>query len=371
MPRINFRLTLLGLGVSLLLASAVAQQSATTSAPAATLQTVPGADPSDLMRFPEETHLKNIKQLTFGGQNAEAYFSADDKMLSFQSMRGDMKCDQIFVMNPDGSNQHMVSDGKGSDTCAYLYPDGQHILYSSTEGDAPGCPPRPSFEHGYVWPVYAGHDVWTSKLDGSEKHRLTTTPGYDAESTISRDGKHIVFTSKRDGDLDIYTMDIDGSNVKRLTNELGYDGGPFWSVDGKYIVYRAYHPKTPEEIKEYTELLAQNLIKPSVLEIWMMRADGSDKHQVTHLGYASFAPFMTPDDKKIIFSSNNGAAAGEMGNFELWIINVDGTGLERITYNPTFDGFPMFTSDGKKLVFASNRNGKPHETNVFIADWVP
>jgi len=329
------------------------------------------AAPPDPLRFPEEKHLRNIKQLTFGGQNAEAYLSIDNKRMSFQSQRGDLKCDQIFVMNIDGSDQRMVSDGKGADTCAYLFPDGQHILYSSTEGAGPECPPRPDYSKGYVWPVHASHEIYVSKLDGSEKHNLTNSPGYDAEATISRDGKKIVFTSTRDGDLDIYTMDIDGTHVKRLTNELGYDGGPFWSMDGKWIVYRAYHPKSPEEIKEYKELLAQNLIKPSVLELWVMRADGSGKRQVTHLGAASFAPFMTPDDKKIIFSSNYGAAPGTMGNFELWTINIDGTDLERITYNPTFDGFPMFTSDGKKLVFASNRNGRPHETNVFVADWVP
>jgi len=332
---------------------------------------VPGADPSDPLRFPEEKHLRNIRQLTWGGQNAEAYLSLDDTKLSFQSQRGDLKCDQIFLMNIDGSEQHMISDGKGADTCAYLFPDGQHILYSSTEGDAPECPPRPSYERGYVWPVFKGYDIWESKLDGTEKHRLTDNPGYDAEATITRDGRHIVFTSLRDGDLDIYTMNADGSHVRRLTNELGYDGGPFWSMDGKWIVYRAYHPKTPEEIKDYKDLLAQNLLRPSVLEIWVMRADGSHKRQITNLGYASFAPFMTPDDKKIIFASNNGAAKGTMGNFELWMINIDGSGLERITYNPTFDSFPMFSSDGKHLVWASNRNGKPHETNIFIADWVP
>lgn len=330
-----------------------------------------GASPDDPLRFAEEKHLRNIRQLTFGGQNAEAYLSADDRHLSFQSRRGDMGCDQIFLMNIDGSEQRMISSGKGADTCAYLFPDGRHILYASTEGSGPECPPRPGYEHGYVWPVFDSYDIWMSRLDGTGKRRLTTTPGYDAEATISRDGKHIVFTSMRDGDLDIYTMDADGKNVKRLTSELGYDGGPFWSMDGEYIVYRAYHPQTPEEIKDYKDLLKQNLIRPSVLEIWVMRADGSEKHRVTNLGYASFAPFMMPGDKKIIFASNIGAEKGTMGNFELWMVNLDGTGLERVTYNPTFDSFPMFTSDGKHLVWASNRNGKPHETNVFIADWVP
>ena len=198
--------------------------------------------------------------------------------------------------------------------------------------------------------------------------QLTKAPGYDAETTISRNGK-LVFTSKRDGDLDIYTMDGNGKNVKRLTNELGYDGGPFWSYDGKQIVYRAYHPQTDKEKADYIALLKQNLIRPTVLDIWVMNADGSNKRQVTHLNKASFAPYFFPDGKRIIFSSNVADPKGR--DFDLYMINTDGTGLERITYNDTFDGFPMFSPDGKKLVFASNRNAKTRgDTNIFIADWV-
>jgi Tol biopolymer transport system component len=322
-----------------------------------------------------EKHLRKVHQLTFGGQNAEAYFSADGKKLIYQSSHGDVKCDQIFIMNIDGTDQHMVSTGKGRTTCSFFYPDGKKILYTSTHLASPECPPRPDFSKGYVWGVYSGYDIFTANLDGSNLKQLTNTPGYDAEATISLDGKKITFTSLRNGDLDIYTMDADGKNVKQLTHELGYDGGPTFSPDRKTIVYRAYHPKTEKEISDYKELLAQNLIRPTSLEIWTMNADGSGKKQITNLGAASFGPAYTADGKRIIFSSNydpDTHAKGGEGNFELWMMNPDGSGMERITYSDGFDGFPMFSPDGKKLVWASNRNGKlPHETNIFIGDWVP
>lgn len=317
---------------------------------------------------PAEKHLQNIRQLTFGGENAEAYFSSDGKKLIFQSTRDGRQCDQIYTMNIDGSDVKLVSTGDGRTTCSYFFPGNKKILYSSTHLGGKGCPPRPDFSQGYVWAVYDTFDIFTAKPDGSNLKRLTTTPGYDAETTINRQGR-LVFTSKRDGDLDIYTMDGNGKNVKRLTNELGYDGGPFWSYDGKQIVYRAYHPQTPKEKADYIALLKQNLIRPTVLDIWVMNADGSNKRQVTHLNKASFAPYFFPDGKRIIFSSNQADPKGR--DFDLYMIRTDGTGMERITFNPTFDGFPMFSPDGKKLVFASNRNdAKQGETNIFIADWV-
>jgi len=320
------------------------------------------------LALPQEKHLRNMKQLTFGGENAEAYFSSDGKKLIFQSTRDGHECDQIYTMNINGSDVKMVSTGEGRTTCSYFFPGDKRILYSSTHLGAKQCPPRPDFSQGYVWAVYDTFDIFTAKPDGSDLKQLTNTRGYDAETTISRNGK-LVFTSKRDGDLDIYTMDRDGKNVKRLTNELGYDGGPFWSYDGKQIVYRAYHPQTEKEKADYIALLKQNLIRPTVLEIWVMNADGSNKRQVTHLNKASFAPYFFPDGKRIIFSSNVADPKGR--DFDLYMIKVDGTGLERITYNDTFDGFPMFSPDGKKLAFASNRHGaKQGETNIFIADWV-
>ena len=323
----------------------------------------------DSLQLPAEKHLANIKQLTFGGENAEAYFSSDGKQLIFQSTRDGRECDQIYTMNVDGSNIRLVSTGNGRTTCSYFYPNGKKILYSSTHLGAKECPPRPDFSKGYVWAIYPAFDVFTARPDGSAVKRLTTTPGYDAESTITRDGKKIVFTSMRDGDLDIYTMDANGRNVKRLTNELGYDGGPFWSYDGKQIVYRSHHPQTEKDKADYMGLLKDNLIRPTSLEIWVMNADGSNKRQITSNGKANFAPYFFPDGKRVIFASNMNDPRGR--NFDLYVINTDGTGLERITFNDTFDGFPMFSRDGKKLVFASNRHSKTQgDTNVFIADWV-
>jgi TolB protein len=324
---------------------------------------------NDPLAVAGEKHLRNIRQLTFGGENAEAYFSADDKQLIFQSKRDGRACDQIYSMNVDGSNVKLISTGQGRTTCSYFFPNGKRILYSSTHLGAKECPPTPDFSKGYVWAIYPAFDVFTARPDGSDLKRLTTTLGYDAESTITRDGKKIVFTSMRDGDLDIYTMNADGRNVKRLTSELGYDGGPFWSYDGKQIVYRANHPPTEKEKSDYVSLLKNNLIRPTALDIWVMNADGSNKRQVTRNGKANFAPYFFPDGKRIIFASNMNDPRGR--NFDLYAVKDDGTGLEQITFNDTFDGFPMFSKDGKKLVFASNRHGTTQgETNVFIADWV-
>lgn len=318
-----------------------------------------------------EKRLQNIKQLTFGGENAEAYFSFDGRQLVFQSKRDGRDCDQIYTMNIDGSNQKMVSTGDGRTTCSYFLKGNKKILYGSTHLGAKACPPNPDFSKGYVWAIYPTYDIFTANADGSKPKQLTKTAGYDAEATVSPDGKKIIFTSMRDGDLDLYSMDKNGKNVKRLTTELGYDGGAFFSPDSKQIVFRAYHPKTEAEIARYKLRLSEDLIEPNNFEIWVMNADGTNKRQVTKLGAASFAPFFTPDGKKIIFCTNNFASDPRKRNFDLALINVDGTGLERVTFEETFDGFPMFSPDGKKLVFASNRNAaKTGDTNVFIADWV-
>ena len=318
-----------------------------------------------------ESHLKNIKQLSFGGENAEAYFSSDGKQLVFQSKRDKLGCDQIFTMNVDGSNVKMVSNGEGRTTCSYFLKGGKKLLYASTHGGKKECPPNPDFSKGYVWAIYPDYDIYTATPDGKNIKKLTDKPGYDAEATVSPNGRKIVFTSERDGDLELYSMDTNGKNIKRLTNEPGYDGGAFFSPDSKMIVYRGSHPTDPKLVKRDKELLAEHLIVPTIFEIWVMNADGTNKRQVTKLNTASFAPFFTPDGKKIIFCTNYFATDARKRNFDLALINVDGTGLERVTYNESFDGFPMFSPDGKKLVFASNRNAaNAGDTNVFIADWV-
>ena len=325
--------------------------------------------------IPGERHLKNIKQLTFGGENAEAYFSSNGKQLIFQSKRDGHGCDRIYSMNIDGSKVRQVSNGQGRTTCAYYFKGGKRVIYASTHSGGPDCLKDPDRSQGYVWPVFDDFELYTSNADGSDIRRLTNEAGYDAEATVSPDGKKIVFTSERSGDLELYSMDIDGSNVRRLTDAIGYDGGAFYSPDSKMIVYRRSSPQTESEIKRYKELLAMNLIVPTIFEVWVMNADGSNKRQVTKLGSASFAPFFTPDGKQIIFCTNffdpNRNNRRGQPNFDLALINLDGSGLERVTFNESFDGFPIFSPNGKKFVFASNRNSaKPGDTNVFIADWV-
>lgn len=314
-----------------------------------------------------EKHLTNLRQLTFGGENAEAYFSADGKRLVFQSTREGVTCDQMFTMSVDGSNLRRLSNGEGRTTCGYFYPDGQHLLYASTFQGAKQCPPVPDFSRGYVWPIYHSYDIYRSRPDGSEITPLTRTDGYDAEATIGPDGR-IVFTSVRDGDMEIYVMNGDGTGVKRLTNRPGPDGGPFFSKDGSMIVWRGKQITDAKELADYRALLKEGLWRPTDLEIFVMKSDGSDIRQVTRLAHANFAPYFLPDGKRIIFSSNHHDPKGR--NFDLFLINIDGSGLERVTFNDTFDGFPMFSPDGRSLVFASNRNNvKSTDTNIFMADW--
>lgn len=327
-------------------------------------------DDNKELLYPEEVNLKNIKQLTFGGQNAEAYFSFDEQKIVFQATEGNLKCDQIFIMDIDGQGKKMVSSGKGRTTCAYFLPDGKHILYASTHLGGDECPQEPDRKKGYVWGLFPTYDIFVADTNGKIVKQLTNTPGYDAEAVVSPIGDKIVFTSIRNGDLDIYSMNLDGSDVKQLTNELGYDGGPFYSWDGKKIVYRAYYPKTPKDTAEYLELLKVQMIKPLNLQIMIMDADGSNKQQITNNNAANFAPFWHPDGKHIIFSSNMADSSKVPMNFDLYMINIDTKELTRITYSPVFESFPMFTHDGKKLIFASNRNAKLRgETNVFIADF--
>jgi len=316
----------------------------------------------------KEVHLANVKQLTFGGENAEAYFSFDGQDLIFQSTRDGRDCDQIYAMRIDGSSVRRISNSEGRTTCSFFYPDKKHVLYASTFLGGKSCPAKPDFSRGYVWPIYDSYDIYRANADGSGIEPLTTTPGYDAEATIAPDG-HIVFTSVRDGDMEIYSMNGDGSDVRRLTNRPGPDGGPFWSRDGKRLVFRGRPIGPGPELEDYRSLLKQGLWRPTSLELYVMNRDGSALRQVTKDGAASFAPYFTPDGTRIIYASNVKDPKGR--NFEIFLINADGTGQEQITFNETFDGFPMFSPDGKHLVFASNRDAKAEgETNVFIADWV-
>jgi TolB protein len=317
---------------------------------------------------PGETHLRNIRQLTDGGENAEAYFSHDGKRLIFQSTRDGRSCDQQYLMNVDGSGVRRVSNGRGKTTCGYFMSGDRNIFYASSDALEKDCPPRPDASKGYVWRLDP-FDIYTSRADGSRRRRVTRFGVYTAEGVLSPDGRKIVFTSLKGGDLDIYVMNIDGTGLRQLTHEIGYDGGPWWSPDGKQIVYRANHPATESEMTAYKDLLAQRLVRPNKMDLWLMDADGGHKRQLTRLGAASFGPSWTPDGKRIIFSSNHHTDP-KLGNFDLFLISPDGSGLEQVTTASTFDGFPMFSPDGKKIVWASNRHDtNPHETNLFVADW--
>lgn len=349
--------------VAILSLSACTQQSAKKSESSA------AADSGSARVYEGEQYIANLRQLTFDGENAEAYLSFDEAMLTFQAKRDDMECDQIFTMTIDGKEQRMLSSGKGRTTCSYWLPDGEHLIFSSTEAHDPGCLPSPDRSKGYVWKLYPEFDIYRIRKDGSELTLLSASPGYDAEATVSPKGDKIVFTSTRDGDPELYTMNIDGSNVRRLTFTKGYDGGAFFSPDGERIVFRASRPSSKEELAAYDELVNEHLVRPGAMEIFVMDADGKNKRQITNNGKANFAPYMHPDGQRIIFSSNMDAA--DPRNFDLYIINVDGSGLQRVTNFAGFDGFPMFTADGKKLVFCSNRNNrKEGDTNVFVADWI-
>ncbi len=318
---------------------------------------------------PRERHLANLRQLTFGGQNAEAYFDWTGTRLIFQSTRPPFGCDQIFTMGVDGSDVRLVSTGKGRTTCSFFFPDGRRFIYASTHLGSAECPPRPDLSRGYVWPIYPTYEIFSADMDGGPIRRLTDNAGYDAEGAVSPDGRRIVFTSLREGNLDLYLMDADGSHVRRLTDRKGYNGGPFFSWDGRAIVFRAAYPETRSEVEEYETFLRQSLVRPRQLEIFVMRSDGTGIRQVTRNGAANFAPFMHPNGKQIIFSSNLHDPAGR--TFALYVVNEDGSELERVTYADSFASFPMLSRDGTRLVFCGNRNaGAPRELNVFIADWI-
>lgn len=333
---------------------------------------------ADTLHYPEEIHFKNLRQLTFGGDNAEAYFSFDSKYLIFQKTnpKEGIACDQIFIAKLPASSDEpfqpkLVSSGKGRTTCPYFLPDGKHILYASTHLGGEECPPVPDrskYGNKYIWPLYASYDIFIADTNGAITKQLTHSKGYDAEATLSPDGKKMIYTSDKDGDLELYIMDLKSGKEKRITNTLGYDGGAWFSKDGKKLIWRASRPQTPEEIKEYKELLAEHLVAPTRMEVYTADADGKNVQKITNLGQANWAPVFMPDSKRILFASNHEYKRGFP--FNLYMMNGDGSNIVKVSRDKGFDAFSMFSYDGKKIVFCSNRNnGGTRDTNIFVADW--
>ncbi len=333
-------------------------------------------DPAtDSLRLPQEKYLRNVRQLSFGGDNAEAYwaYGQDAVVWQYSNAQEGPMCDQIYwspldVRNPLPLTYNPVSLGKGRTTCAYFLSEDQRIIFASTQSGSMDCPPEPDRSMGYVWPIYPDFELYIADRDGENLLRLTDNQAYDAEATLSPKGDKIVFTSNRNGDLDLFTMNPDGSDVQQITHELGYDGGAFFSPDGSRLIFRASRPQTPEAIAEYKALLAENLVKPTEMELFSCKVDGSDLRQITRLGGANWAPYYLPDGKRILFCSNHKSGRYP---FNLFLINEDGSGLEQVTFDEAFDSFPMFSPDGRYLLFSSNRNnGGGRDTNVFLAEWV-
>jgi TolB protein len=333
---------------------------------------------ADTLLFEGEKHFTNIQQLTFGGDNAEAYWSFDGKFITFQrtNTKEGVLCDQIFIGKAPAAGEQftyqMLSNGKGRTTCSYFLPDGKHVLFASTAKGGDECPPVPDrskYGNKYIWPLYNTYDIFIADLKGNITSQLTTAKGYDAEATLSADGKKMIYCSDKGGDLDLYVMDLKSKKEIQVTSQLGYDGGAWFSPDGKKIVWRASRPSTPEAIAEYKSLLAEGMVAPTNMEVWVADSDGKNARQITNLGQANWAPNFTPDGKHIIFCSNHEYKRGFP--FNMYIVDLEGNGLEKISRDKGFDAFPMFSPDGKKIIFASNRNnGGTRDTNLFMADWV-
>ena len=334
-------------------------------------------DPStDSLRFTGEVHLRNVRQLTFGGNNAEAYWSYNDAQLIFQSDFSGINpqgCDQNFVIDTESPGVPvMVSTGRGRTTCGHFLPDGR-LLYASTHAASPDCPPPLEARDRYAWPIYDSYDIYVASPGAADSPQLLIGgPGYDAEATVSPDGQYVVFTSARSGDLELWRYERATGELLQLTHTLGYDGGAFFSRDSKQIVWRASRPEG-EESAVYQTLLAQGLVEPSKMNIFVADADGSNARQVTHMPGANWAPFFHPGGEHIIFASNFESVGQGRPTFAIYMVPTAGGEPTKITHSNTFDAFPMFSFDGKKLAFSSNRNASrtpSRDTNVFIADWI-
>jgi Tol biopolymer transport system component len=312
--------------------------------------------------------LANIRQVTQLFKRAgEGYFSPDGTQIVYQAYPIGYPFYQIYTQPLDKFEPTRISPGRGRTTCAYFSPDAKTILFASAHSDpqpevtektardeaAKGGRPR------YQWDFDPNMEIYTVGADGLGMKRLTDSPGYDAEGSYSHDGKHIVFTSTRDGDPDIYVMNADGSGVRQITNVDGYDGGPFFSPDDKWIIYR-----TDRKAKD-------------MLQVHVIAVNGENDTPLTdNTNQVNWCPYFHPNGKTIIWASAD-YSRGPMGaNFDLWAMDIawkeglpqPGT-PRRITFHAKADVLPVFSPDGKKLMWSSSRT-EDGSTQLFIADWV-
>jgi Tol biopolymer transport system component len=307
----------------------------------------------------DEGHLTEVHQLTFGGENGATRWSWRGDQVALQARADARACahlSRVTLTDPPG--RFPLGEGESPS----FLPGDRDLVYAAS----PSCARHPYRAEGLA--LDAGLDVFRAKADGSSPTRLTASPGYDAEPSVCGKTGAIVFTSMREGDLDLYRMDADGGHVERLTATTGYDGGAVFDADCAHIAWHAWHPKG-KALDEYRKQLAENLIRPTTLELWIANADGTDARQVTYLDARSWAPSWYPSEARLLFASTFGGESAR--DVDLWAIDLDGTNLERVTTAPGVDDAPAFSPDGKSIAFTSTRAtelGKT-DTNVFVARW--
>ena len=357
--------------------TAQASPGAAREAGAAVARPFPDARRVDHLIEPDETRFLELYQLTFGGENAEAYwsFAGDRLVLQRRHPVEGVDCDRIYVL--DDGELTQVSSGRGVTTCAYFLPGDREVLFASTHGEHASCPAPPDRSKGYVWKLHPEYEVYVVDLESGTERQLTDAPGYDAEGTVSPLGDRIVFTSVRSGDPELWTCDLAGGALHQVTDSPGYDGGAFFSHGGDRLIWRAtaFTPGAEaDEQAAFAQLLEEHLVRPSAMELVTSLVDGTLRRTLTSLGGANWAPYFTPDDRHVLFSSNHHVGPRSR-NFDLFLVPSEGgphgaESAERVTTYEGFDSFPMFHPRGEWLAFSSNRGGSVEgETNVFLARW--
>ena len=324
--------------------------------------------------FAQESNLKNLRQLTFGGDNAEAYFSPDGKNLTLQitNPQFGIECDQIYLLDLQKENHSpedlkLISTGYGRTTCSFFMPDGKHILYASTHEGGHACPAPPKSTDGkYLWAIYPEFDIYVADLNGNVVKQLTNSPGYDAEAVVSPDGKKIIMSFAQEGNSDIYTMDIKTRVVEKLTDHPSIDTSPSYSPDGSYITFNSdrsgfqqiYTMKSDgTNVKRISfgeglygtpvwsprgDLIAFTKLYRNKFYIGVMRSDGSGERLLTE-NYYQEAPSWAPNGRVLVFYRETASdSSGRGGGAKLWSIDLTGYN-ERLIQTPTDASDPSWS----------------------------